>query len=303
MLWPVRLAAFYPLSANIRAPRTLLGALLVIAITSMVVRMGRRYRGLPVGWFWYLGTLVPVIGLVQVGRQSMADRYTYIPLIGLFLIAAWGAPELVARRRYGRIALPVVAACAILSCAGLAMAQVRCWSDSAALWQHALQVTEDNYLAHNNLAGVLLAQGNNTEAVPHVLEALRIKPDFADAQINLGVILVRQGKLNEAASYFMEALRIDPDFAEAQYDLGRVLFRQGRFDEAAQRFGEALRIEPDFLEAQNNLGVVLMRQGKLDEAIAHFVEALRIKPDSVEATNNLKRAQAARQAKRWPDGP
>jgi len=233
----------------------------------------------------------------------MADRYTYIPLIGLFLMAAWGAPELASRWRYSRIALPVLASCAVLACAGLARAQVQYWSDSVALWQHAIEVTQNNYLAHNNLASVLLEQGETTEAIPHVLDALRIKPDFVDARIDLGVILVRQGRLDEAVSCFVEALRIDPNLAEAQYDLGRVLFRQGQFDQAAQRFGEALRIDPDYLEAQNNLGVVLMRQGKVDEAIAHFAEALRIKPDSVEAANNLKRAQAARRAMDEPGRP
>jgi Tfp pilus assembly protein PilF len=296
-LWPARLAAFYPLSVAIPVLQASLGALLLTAVTILAIRAGRRHGYFLVGWLWYVGTLIPVIGLVQVGRQSMADRYTYVPLIGLFLIAAWGAPELVGRWRYGGIALPAAAACVLLACAGLARAQVRNWSDSASLWQHALEVTEDNYVAHNNFGAVLLKQGKTGEALPHIVEALRIKPDFADAHNNLGMVQVQQGKLNEAIPHFIEALRIDPDFAEAQYNLGMVLVRQGKLDEAAQRFAEAVRIKPDLMEAQNNLGGVLMRQGKLDEAVQRLAEALRIKPDSVEVRNNLKRAQAARQGK------
>jgi Tfp pilus assembly protein PilF len=297
MLWPARLAAFYPLSVRIPVLQASLGALLLTAVTIVAIRAGRRHGYFLVGWLWYVGTLIPVIGLVQVGRQSMADRYTYVPLIGLFLIAAWGAPELVGRWRYGRIALPAAAACVLLACAVLARAQVGNWSDSASLWQHALEVTEDNYVAHNNFGAVLLKQGETGEALPHIVEALRIKPDFADAHNNLGMVQVQQGKLDEAIPHFIKALRIDPDFAEAQYNLGTILVRQGKLDEAAQRFAEAVRIKPDFMEAQNNLGGVLMRQGKLDEAVQRLAEALRINPDSVEVRNNLRRAQAARQGK------
>jgi len=297
MLWPARLAAFYPLSVTTPVLQASFGALVLTGVTIFAIRVRRRHGYFPTGWFWYVGTLIPVIGLVQVGRQSMADRYTYIPLIGLFLIAAWGAPELLAPWRYSRIALPAAAACVLLACTGFARAQVRDWSDSASLWQHALQVTEDNYIAHNNFGAVLLEQRRTGEALPHLVEALRIKPDFADAHNNLGMVLFQQGKLDEAIPHFLESLRIDPNYADAQYNLGTVLLRQGKLDAAAQRFGEAVRIKPDFLEAQNNLGGVLMRQGKLDEAARRLAEALRIKPDSVEVSNNLKRAQAARQAK------
>jgi tetratricopeptide (TPR) repeat protein len=329
MLWPVRLAAFYPLHASTPVLQVTLGALLLIGVTILAFRAGQRHGYLLVGWLWYVGTLIPVIGLVQAGSQSMADRYTYVPLIGLFLIAAWGAPELVARWRYGRVAIPVAAVCVLLMCTALARAQVGYWSDSAALWQHALEVTEDNYVAHASLGKVLLDEGKAGEAIPHFTEtlriqpnyveaknnlgmalawrgkldeaaqqfagALRIKPDFPEAQSNLGMVLMSQGKLDEAAQRFAEALRIKPDFVQAQNNLGTVLMRQGKLDEAARYFGAAVRNRPDVPELQNNLGLVLMSQGKLDEAAQHFAEALRIKPDFADASKNLNRAMAQRQ--------
>jgi tetratricopeptide (TPR) repeat protein len=321
MLWPVRLAAFYPLGTSPPLLQACLGALLLIGMTLFAIRAGRRHGYLLTGWLWYVGTLIPVIGLVRVGDQSMADRYAYVPLIGLFLIAAWGAPDFVARWRYGRLALPVAAACILLTCAALANAQIGYWNGDTALWQHALDATADNYLAENNVGEILMKQGRTGEAIPHFVEALRIKPDCAEAQNNLGAVLMGQGKLDDAAQHFVEALRIRPGLADAQYNLGMVRLRQGKLDdaarhfiealrikpdvadaqnnlgavlmeqkkldEAAQRFGEALRIKPDLVEAQNNLGMVLTRQGKLDEAAQHFVEALRIKPDFAEAQNNL----------------
>jgi tetratricopeptide (TPR) repeat protein len=325
MLWPVRLSAFYPLGTSPPVLQACLGALLLIGVTVFAIRAGQRHGYFLTGWLWYVGTLIPVVGLLQVGDQSMADRYTYLPLIGLFLIVAWGAPELVARWRYGRLALPVAAACVLLACAGVARAQVRYWSDGAALWRHALDVNGDNYLAHASLGDILLKQGRTgeaishfvealqlkpdglaqnglglalmwqgklDEAIPHFAEALQIKPNFAQARYNLGYALARQGRVDEAIGQFREALRINPDYAGAHNELGEALARQGKLEEAAQHFAEALRIKPDYAEAQNNLGVALARQGKLGEAVQHFGEALRIRPDFVDASSNLKRALA-----------
>jgi tetratricopeptide (TPR) repeat protein len=292
-LWPVGLAAFYPLGASAPVLRALLGALFLVGATLLAIRVGRRHGYIPVGWLWYVGTLLPVIGLVQVGNQSMADRYTYVPLIGLFLIAAWGAPELVAGWRYGRVAMPAAAACVVLACAAAARAQVGYWSGSTALWQRALDVTEDNYVAHNNLGGVLVKQGNIGEAIRHFAEALRIKPDYASAQNNMGMALIFQEKFGEAAGYFGEALRNYPNYADARNNLGRALMWQGKFEEAAQQFEEALRIMPGFAAAHSNLGMVLMSQGKLDEAVPHFTEALRIDPGYAEAHDKLGSALAS----------
>jgi Flp pilus assembly protein TadD len=326
MLWPVRLAAFYPFSATSPVLQAFIGALVLAGVTVMAIRAAGRSSYFLVGWLWYLGTLFPVIGVVQVGDQSMADRYTYIPLIGLFLIVAWGATELMAHRRHSRLALPLAAICVLLPCAALARTQVQYWRDSAALWQHAIDVTDDNALAHNSLGKALIAQGREDGAIRHFAEALRIRPDYAKAQNNMGMVLMHQGKLDEAARYFaaalrnqpdyalaqnnmgmallfqgkldeatphfVEALRIKPDFAEAHDNLGRAMVGQGKLQDAVGQFREALGLEPEFAEAHNDLGAALARQGELDEAARHFAEALRIEPDFEEAGDNLKRVLA-----------
>jgi hypothetical protein len=186
-LWPARLAAFYVFPATTPVWQACLGAALLIGVTVLAIRTVRGHGYFLVGWLWYVGTLIPVIGLVQVGEQAMADRYTYIPLIGLFLIVAWGAPELVARWPQARRALPAVAACILLLCGALARAQVRYWSDGNTLWRHALVVTENNYIAHNNLGATLIQQGRAEDALPHLVEAVRLRPSFALARNNLGI--------------------------------------------------------------------------------------------------------------------
>lgn len=287
MLWPARLAVLYPFETLTLVWRACLGLLLLIGVTLLAIRAGQRHGYFLTGWLWYLGTLVPVIGLLQVGRQSMADRYTYIPLIGLFVVVAWGAPELAARWRPGGLALPALAVCVVLACAAQARAQVRYWSDSIALWQHELEVGDDQAEAHDSLGKALTRQGKLDEAVRRFDEALRIKPAYPEAQSDLGVALTRQGKLDEAARRFVEALRLKPAYAEAQSNFGVVLYRQGKFDEAVRHFNEALRINPDYAEAHDGLGAALVRQGKLSEAVRHFVEALRINPDYAEAHSDL----------------
>ncbi len=287
MLWPFRLSPFYPLVNSTPVFAASLGALALIGITIFATRRARSCGYLPVGWLWYIGTLVPVIGLVQVGGQSMADRYTYIPLIGLFLIAAWGAPELLDRWRYGRSFLPATAVCVLLACAVLSRAEVQYWSDGAALWQHALENSEDDYTAHNNLGGVLLKQGRADEALPHFVEALRIKPDLAVAEANMGMALISLGRLDQATQHFTAALQIEPNYPDAHDGLGNALAAQGRVREAAEQFSEALRLRPEYPDAHNDLGVALARQGKLDEAAHQFTEALRASPTFADAYHNL----------------
>ncbi len=300
MLWPARLAVFYPY------PRTLpaawvVGALLgLLGISIAVMKAGLRHPYLPVGWLWYLGTLVPVIGLVQVGSQLRADRYTYVPLIGLFIIVAWGIPELVARWAPPGMILPAAALLAILACMLTAWRQVQYWENSSTLWDHAQNVTTGNYLALNNAGVALVKEGKMDEAILEFSEALRLEPGYADVHNNLGKALASQGKLGEAIAEYSVAVRIKPDFAEAHYNLGSALAGQGRMDDAVAQYSEALRIQPDFPgaheslgpvldspEAHDNLGIVLAKQGKLDEAIPEFQEALRLKPDDPQAHNNL----------------
>jgi len=293
MLWPARLAAFYPYPQLI--PGWWVGGAILglIGVSVAVIRKAWRYPYLPVGWLWYLGTLVPVIGLVQVGNQSMADRYTYIPLIGLFLMVAWGIPDLLPRWRYRSIALGTTAGLVISMCVIVARGQVQHWGNGVVLWTHALEVTTENYRAHAALGALLEDQGRVNEAIAHLSEAVRIRPDYAEVQNKLGAALADQGRVEEAIPHYFQALRFKPGIAEAHNNLGNALSGQGKVAEAIAHYTEALRINPDYALAHNGLGSALDEQGKVAEAIAHYREALRIEPNLAEAHNNLGAALAS----------
>ncbi len=286
VFWPGGLAVFYPCQ---KWPVEIVaGAVAVlIALSVWAIRSARREPHFVTGWFWYLGTLVPVIGLVQVGEQSMADRYTYLPSIGLFMMAAWCVPSSAIGQRAGRMIAAATMALLLGACAVLSRSQVRHWRNSVTLFRHALAVTKDNYVAHLNL-GVALAQaGRVEEAVEHLEDALRIKPGYADVHFNLGLALVLLGKIPEAMSHWEQALRIRPGFAKAHYNLGLVLWQAGKTQGAIGHFKQALRIQPDYAEAHVNLGLALEQTGNPREAIGHYEQALRIKPDTPEVQNNL----------------
>jgi protein O-mannosyl-transferase len=321
MLWPGRLAAFYPYPPLSEA--AVAGAVFIlIAVSILALRAGRKHPCVAVGWLWYLGTLVPVIGFVQVGQQAMADRYTYIPLIGLFLIMAYGIPEFVAHRRHARVALVIGAGMVLLASTVVSTRQIAVWRDSITLWQHALAVTSENYIAHNELGIALAAKGRLDEAAAQYSAALRIKPDYAEAHNSLGAVLAREGRVQDAIPHYEEALRFRAGFANAHYNLGLALAGVGRFQEAIAHYSEllrlkpesaveihniiglalaqqgnfsgasdhyleALRIDPGFAEAQNNLGNALLRQGRTGEALAHYTQAVRLKPEYAEAHNNF----------------
>jgi len=258
------------------------------------VRAARRRSYLLMGWLWYLGTLVPVIGLVQVGAQSMADRYSYVPLIGLFVVIGWGVPDLIARWRIRRAVLYVSGATLLLGLIISSWLQVRHWRNQLALFEHAAAVTTNNYLAHNELGNALAERGRLQEAISHYSESLRIKPDQVKPLYNLGHVLARQGRFDEAIIHYSQVLQIKPDYAEAHNNRGYALHRQGRLNEAITSYRKALQIKSDFPEAHYNLGLALQRQGKVDEAIAHYSEAVRLKPDY--GTAHRKLAFALRQA-------
>jgi tetratricopeptide (TPR) repeat protein len=279
MLWPVRLAAFYPFATSIAAWRVIGAAVLLAAACAAVLRAGRRRPYLLVGWLWYIGTLVPVIGLVQVGNQQMADRYTYVPLIGLFIIVAWGAADVLAGLPYGRIALTTAAAVVLAGCATAARGQVNTWANSVTLWQRAVDVTRDNFFAHRGLADQLAEQGQLDEAIAHSFEVVRLRPRWADAHLTLGNTLSRAGRIDEAAAEYSEALRLRPDFEEAHNGLGVVLIREGKHTEAIAHFVEAAHLKPEFADAHHNLALALAEQGRLDEAIPEMLKAVQIKSD------------------------
>jgi tetratricopeptide (TPR) repeat protein len=288
MIWPSDLAVLYP------HPGTSLslwwaagGGLVVLCLSILFVRVGRRRPYLAVGWLWYLGTLVPVLGLVQVGLQAYADRYTYVPLIGLFIMIAWGVGDLAGRWGHARTVLALLAATALSTLITCTWIQVGYWKDSLSLFTHTLQATNNNYVAHDNLGNALADRGRLEEAISHYTETLRIKPDHAEAYNNWGTALVEQGRFEEAIGRFLQALRIKPDYVEAHSNLGVALERKGRYEEAIAQHLEALRLRPDYAKAHNNLALALAGHGQVAEAMAHYTEALRIRPYYEEAHNNL----------------
>ena len=292
MVWPHHLAVYYPHPGALHMWKVLGACLVLAGISVAVIRAARRYQYLAVGWFWYMGTLVPVIGLLQVGSQAMADRYTYVPFIGLFIIVAWGIPDLLKDWRYRKSALASFAGILIAALMMSSWFQVQYWRNSINLYEHALEVTTDNAMVHNLLGHVLFQKGEVDEAIVHFSETLRINPRYVSALNNLGNALEKQARVNEAIVYYLKALQVDPEFSDAHNNLGNALAAQGKHKEAMRHYAEALRIKPDFVKAHNNLGLALEREGDIEKATHHYVKALRLNPHYAEAHYNLGNALA-----------
>ncbi len=287
MLWPARLAVFYPHPG--REPRVgaaVAGGLILLLLTAAAWRLRRRAPYLTAGWFWDLISLVPVIGLVQVGAQSMADRYTYLPSMGMSLAVAWGLAVFLHRRRVCRALLFPAAATLLGTLAFLSIGQVLVWRDSETLFNHALLVTENNWVAHNNLGNALVEKGMLEEGKRHYLSALRIKPDYDTASYNLGNAFLREGKLEEAITWYRRAVTVNPDYFKAWLTLGLLESRLGEYAGAERDYGEALRVNPGDAEVRNNLGVALSAEGRYDEALDAFAAAVRARPDYADAHFN-----------------
>ena len=288
MIWPHDLAVFYPHPGNSLPMWQAAGAgLLLLAISVLVLRVIRRHPYLATGWLWYLGTLLPVIGLVQVGSHAMADRYTYVPLIGLFIIIAWSLGDLLTKWPHRRIALALATVVPLSALVIYTSIQIRHWQNSITLFQYTLEVTSDNWLGHNSLGNALAAEGKIGDAIAHYRESLRIKPDNARAHNNLGISLAKHKKPDVAIAHFREALQIKPDFADAHYNLGILLSQRGKATDAVAHYRQAMRIKSDDAELHNNVANALLQQGKITEAIAHYRQALRIRPDDALARNNV----------------
>ena len=299
MFWPTRLAVFYP-HPNNRMPLwevTMAVTALVVIIFAVVSLRGTKPY-LVTGWFWYLGMLVPVIGFVQVGEQAHADRYTYLPQIGLYIMLAWAVGDLVSEsaRRVRRQFL-AVAGTAIITLLGVcALVQTSYWKNSETLWNHTLAVTGDNDVAENNLGFLFLRKGELDKAISHLQSALDIRSrntathyslGAALIQNNLGNALARKYLSDDAIGHFQEAVRLRPDYADAYFNLGSVLFQQGRIGEAITQWHQALAIRPRDAEAHTNVATALRKQGRLKEAISEYEQALSIVPDNSAALNNL----------------
>lgn len=289
--WPVNLAVFYP---HHPVPAwQVAGAVAVLGgITWWALRLLGRYPYVAVGWFWYLVTLFPVIGLVQAGLQARADRFTYVPHIGLSLAVAWGAADLLRNRRI-RAALPAVATVVVLTLALGARRYVQTWRDNETLWRRALAVTTGNYMAHHNLGVALIAKGQDDRALAELRRALEIWPEFAEAHNTIGNLLARAQNDEAAIAHYRESLRLSPYFAPAHNNLGLALMRREAYDEALSHFQQALDLAPFSPAAHHNLGRVCFARGLAKEAETHYREAIRLRPRYAEAHYSLGEVLAA----------
>ncbi len=312
LVWPTDLAVIYPYVRSWPPGDVIVSMLVLVAITFLAFWQRKARPFLLVGWAWYLGTLVPVIGLVQVGNQAMADRYTYLPAIGLFLMLVWGIAEIIGSRPGRRAVVALSATAMLTACSLLTQAQVMVWQNTETLFQHALAVTTNNFVAYNSLgfyfstqreadkakryfraalavnpvcqfaweglASVLIEQGKLDEAISDCQAALQLNPGMAQAHGTLGLALIKQGKTNEAVAQYSEAIRLRPDYAPAHYNLANALAAQGQIEQARQHYQESLRSDPSSPDAHNNLAYMLARQGKLDEAVSQFKAALALRP-------------------------
>jgi tetratricopeptide (TPR) repeat protein len=325
MVWPDDLAPFYPFPAEGWPAWQVVGALLLLlGITALAWKERKRRPYLAVGWLWYLGMLVPVLGLIQVGDQAWADRYTYLPLIGVFIALAWGVSDLLERLPFPRAAAGVLGSLAIVLCMVQTRTQIAYWQDDLHLWQHTLAVTTHNDCAHNNL-GVALGPQKLKEAMKHFAEAVQINPRNDRAQVNLAKALLAQRKPQEAKDrlrmalevnphndvahlmlgrfylrdqpeearrHFEEALRLRPQNPAVHYSVGQLYRHEGKLEQAAEAFSETVRLEPKSAEGHHELGLVLARLGRWREAVASLRTAVDLRPTDVAYQYDLENALA-----------
>jgi tetratricopeptide (TPR) repeat protein len=261
--------------------------LVLMGCSALAIIQARKRSYLPVGWFWYLGTLVPVIGLVQVGSQAMADRYTQIPLIGLFLITVWGVRDLTAHLPRQKVVLAVSAGIVLTTCAFLTFQQVSYWQNSISLFKHAIKVTKNNGLAYVKLGGAYAIQGQIDKAIPLYQKAITINPNYSEGYNALGYAYIMQGKFDEAIPLCQKAIKINDKSADPYNNLAIAYANLGKLDEALLLFQQAVKIKPNFVEAYNNLGLTYANLGRFDEAIPILQQAIRINPKLTEPYNNL----------------
>ncbi len=287
MIWPAGLAFFYPHPGpNVSVSYALISVVLLLAITVLVILFAKNHRYLFTGWFWYLGTLIPVIRFVQIGEQAMADRYTYITLTGLFIIIAWGLPELLEKLPHRKFILWTSSLIVLSALTVCTYFQTQYWKDTITVCQRALAVTNDNCNAHFCMTKELLEQGRIDEAIWHNTQALRIKPDYIDALSGLGAALHQAGRVDEAVVYYKKAIEIDPRTFEANANLGVVLASRGKFAEAAEHYEIAMKTM-DTPRVHRNYAAALFNLGRFQEAIAHYRKALLIMPNDPVVINEL----------------
>jgi Flp pilus assembly protein TadD len=289
MIWPAGLAVVYPFPlGGWNVLQTML-ALLVLLIISLVCFLWRTtFPFLLVGWLWFLGVLVPMIGIIQVGLQARADRYTYLAQIGLYLAVTWGTMEMFSRWRGGRIVLIAIALLIVTGLMADSYSQTSAWRNSEALWNQALANTSNNYIAHNGVGDALMLKGQLDDAVTHFRKALEICVDCWEVHFNLGHVLAKKGDWLNAITSYRAALQAWPTpNAHNHNDLGICLAKVGKVDEAIDQFREALRIDGDFPDAHRNLAILLLQVGQREEAVIHLREVLRLQPDDAKIKAQL----------------
>jgi tetratricopeptide (TPR) repeat protein len=295
-IWPIDLAAFYPIPREWPTWQVALSVLILLLGSVLALASLRKRPYLAMGWFWFLGTLVPVIGIVQVGTQSMADRYTYIPLIGILITLAFGLNDLVRSQPEWRQGLSAIAAMAVALCAVLSAIQARYWSDTATLFEHTLAVTQNNAIAEYQVGVARARVGNYQAAYPHFVEALRIQPDYGAAYNNLGLLLVMDGKVDEGIAHYRQALQAGADTPEVHLNLGLALMARGALDEAAAECTAALKAKPSFSAARVKLATILEGQGQHDKARQEYEAVLALDSGNADAHLGLA-MELARESK------
>jgi tetratricopeptide (TPR) repeat protein len=288
MFLPVNLAVFYPHPMILPLWQVGLCLILLICISFIVTYFIRRCSYLCVGWFWYLGTLVPVIGIFQVGSHAMADRYTYIPLIGLFIIVAWGFADLAKKWQYGKPVFLSAAILILILMMILTLGQLRHWKNGLALFTHAIEVTEGNYLAYNNLALIFMGKGDYQQAYQFALKASKSNPQLPFSIYIMGSALAKLGNTEKAIYYLQEGLKLQPNSLDAMKMLGEVYMQRGSIEAAILQYRKVLTITPNDPAIHNNLAVSLATRGRYKDALVHFRRALELKPDYIDAKNNMK---------------
>jgi len=285
MFVPADLAVFYPTS-GIAFGQFALGVVLLIGVTMLVLFLGRWRKYLPVGWLWFVGTLVPVIGLVQVGAQAYADRYTYISYIGLFIMIAWAVPEFLSKWPHHKVVLGASMVIVLTALGICCHGQVSYWNNSISLFSRAIEVTENNCVAYNNLGAEYGKCGRYPEAIEAYKQAIKINPDYAKTYYNLGAAYGVLGRHKEAIEVYNQAIRIKPEYAEAYNNLGVAYHGLGRYEEAIEAYKSVIRIRPD-AQAYNNIGIAYGVLGRYEEAAEAFGQAVRINPQFADAHLSL----------------
>jgi len=293
-LWPIDLVVFYPRTERWVPWQVALAASVVLCISVLAFVWMRRRPHLFTGWFWFLGVLVPVSGLLQAGDQAVADRYTYVPLVGLFILAVWEVAEFAAKNPFVLKPIAGLGAAVAVACAAATSRQVRHWQNTQTLFEHALRVDPDNPQVCAVVGSLRLTEGRHDDAIRLFEHALHLNPKQSDAHAHMGLALEKQNKLEEAVGHYAEAIRIKPNYVEARLLLGLALSRQGKPSDAVEQFQAALKLSPDSAAAHNDLATVLYAQGRAEEAVSHLETALRIDPHLATAHENLAVALQAK---------